>query len=234
MTQRTTPIEDSTVEQVVAFVREGIIGGDFRPGVKLLPKQIAESCGTSFIPVREALRVLESEGFVNFVHNRGAWVTPLSKADLQDIYMIRIELECEAVRQAAPFTKAEIAHLEDLLARSRDRHEHRDNAALVTLNREFHFSIYEKAGSPRRLKVIDQLWLHSARYQRLSLNFRHDGADTEHGRMLSKLGRGDHDGAATALKSHLETTVRVMSRQIDDSESHTTPSLLAEHVLVTG
>ena len=226
MRQRTTPIEDSTVEQVVAFVREGIIGGDFRPGAKLLPKQIAESCGTSFIPVREALRVLESEGFVNFMHNRGAWVTPLSKADLQDIYMIRIELECEAVRQATPFTKVEIAHLDDLLARSRDRHEDRDNAALVVLNREFHFSIYEKASSPRRLRLIDQLWLHSARYQRLSLDYRHDGADTEHRRMLTKLRRGDHEGAATALQSHLETTVRLMNRQIDKSESQATLSLL--------
>ena len=224
MAQHSTPIEDSSVEQVVTFVREGIIGGDFRPGAKLLPKQIAESCGTSFIPVREALRVLESEGFVNFVHNRGAWVTPLSKADLQDIYMIRIELECEAVRQATPFTKVEIAHLDDLLVRSRDRHKHGDNAAIVVLNREFHFSIYEKAESPRRLKLISQLWLHSARYQRLSLNDRHDGADTEHRRMLNKLRVGDHQGAAAELKSHLETTVRLMNRQIDDSESNATSS----------
>ena len=93
----------------MTFIREGIISGDYRPGAKLLPKQIAESCGTSFIPVREALRVLESEAFVSFVHNRGAWVTPLSKADLQDIYMLRIELECEAVNQATPFTEVEIA-----------------------------------------------------------------------------------------------------------------------------
>ena len=118
MERHDTPIEDSTVEQVLTYVREGIISGHFPPDVKLLPKQIAESCGTSFIPVREALRVLESEGFVNFVHNRGAWVTPLSLADLEDIYTIRIELECEAVRRAEPFSKAEIAHLDDLLARS--------------------------------------------------------------------------------------------------------------------
>mgnify|MGYP001179138509 FL=1 len=226
MTHRNSPVEDSTVEQVVTFIREGIISGDYRPGAKLLPKQIAESCGTSFIPVREALRVLESEAFVSFVHNRGAWVTPLSKADLQDIYMLRIELECEAVNQATPFTEVEIAHLDDLLARSRERHKRRDNAAIVVLNREFHFSIYKKAGSPRRMRLIDQLWLHSARYQRLSLDHRHDGADTEHRRILSKLNTGDHKGAASALKSHLDTTVRLMSGQIDDTEPHATSSLV--------
>ena len=94
------PTEDSTVEQVLDFVREGIISGRYPPRSKLLPKQIAEHCGTSFIPVREALRVLESEGFVAFVHNRGAWVTPLSLNDLKDLYEIRLELESEAVRRA--------------------------------------------------------------------------------------------------------------------------------------
>ncbi len=216
MAQRSTPIEDSTVEQVVTFVREGIISGEFPTAAKLLPKQIAEQCGTSFIPVREALRVLASEGFVSFVHNRGAWVTPLSRADLHDIYTIRIELECEAVRQAAPFSKAEIAHLEDILARMRDRHERQDNAAIVVLNRELHFSIYEQSGSPRRLKLINQLWLHSARYQRLALNYRDDAADAEHRRMVNSLSRKDHKGAARALKAHLETTEFLMTAQIDD------------------
>ena len=216
MERHDTPIEDSTVEQVLTYVRQGIISGYFPPDVKLLPKQIAQSCGTSFIPVREALRVLESEGFVKFVHNRGAWVTPLSLADLEDIYTIRIELECEAVRRAEPFSKAEIAHLDDLLERSRESHERRDNAELVALNRELHFAIYEKANSPRRLKLIAQLWLHSARYQRLSLNHRKDASDVEHRRVVTKLRRRDHEGAAIALKAHLETTVDLIREQIED------------------
>jgi len=137
-------------------------------------------------------------------------------ADLEDIYAIRIELECEAVRRAEPFSKAEIAHLDDLLARSRESHKHRDNTALVALNRELHFSIYEKANSPRRLKLIAQLWLHSARYQRLSLNYRKDASDVEHRRVVTKLRRGDHEGAAVALKAHLETTVSLIREQIED------------------
>lgn len=216
MTPRTSPIEDSTVEQVVVFVREGIISGEFAPGAKLLPKQIAEQCGTSFIPVREALRVLASEGFVSFVHNRGAWVTPLSKADLSDIYTIRIELECEAVRRAEPFSEAEIAHLDDLLSSLSDRHQQNDHAAIIVLNRELHFSMYQKSGSPRRLKLIDQLWLHSARYQRLVINHRDDGADAEHRDLVDHLRRSDHEGAASALKAHLETTVRLMTAEIGD------------------
>lgn len=230
MTQRTSPVEDSTVEQVVTFVRDGIINGDFPPSAKLLPKQIAEQCGTSFIPVREALRVLASEGFVSFVHNRGAWVTPLSKADLLDIYTLRIELECEAVRQASPFSEKELTHLDELVAQMRDRHKEQDNARIVALNRELHFAIYEKSGSPRRMKLIDQLWLHSARYQRLVLDYRHDAADAEHRLMVDKLRHGDHEDAAVALKTHLETTVRLTIAAVDvdvDGDSPTADLLLA-------
>lgn len=215
MERTDTPIEDSTVEQVLTFIRDAIIDGTFPPESKLLPKQIAEKCGTSFIPVREALRALESEGFVSFVHNRGAWVTPLSLADLEDLYIIRLELECQAVRQAAPFTKPEIARLDDLLAQSRDAHERGDNATIVALNRELHFSMYRKANSPRRLRLIEQLWLHSARYQRLSLNYRHDASDAEHRRIITRLRRGDHEGAAVALQAHLDTTVRLIREQIE-------------------
>lgn len=213
--QRNTTSEDSSVEQVLAFLRAGIISGRFPPESKLLPKFIAEECGTSFIPVREALRVLGSEGFVTFVHNRGAWVTSLSMSDLLDLYKIRIELETEAVRQAAPFSADEIGHLEHLLDLSDQAHRQGDQAAVVRLNRELHLAIYGKCDSPRRLKLIEQLWQHAARYQRLSLEFRHDASDAEHRRIIEQLARGDHDAAALELRSHLETTVHLIRQGIE-------------------
>jgi len=219
MEHRDTPSEDSNVEQVLAHVRERIISGEFPPSSKLLPKVIAEACGTSFIPVREALRVLESEGFVTFVHNRGAWVTPLSMSDLDDLYTIRIELECEAVRRAAPLSSDEIRRLEQLLERADVANRTGDRATVIEMNRELHLSIYSNAGSPRRMKLIEQLWLHSARYQRLSLLYRHDAADAEHRLILECLARRDQKGAAKALKTHLETTVRLLREGIESSHS---------------
>ena len=217
MALRETATDDSTVEQVLSHIRQGIISGFYPPDSKLLPKLIAERCGSSFIPVREALRVLESEDFVTFLHNRGAWVTPLSMSDLEDLYMIRIELECEAVRHAEELTTGEIEYLEKLLSKSRASHKRGDKARVVAINRDFHFAIYSKSNSPRRLKLIDQLWKHSARYQRLSLNSRHDGADSEHHAIIDGLREGDHRSAAKALKLHLETTVSLISEQINSA-----------------
>jgi DNA-binding GntR family transcriptional regulator len=219
MEQRDSIAEDSTVEQVLVYVRDGILNGSLPPRSKLLPKVIAEACGTSFIPVREALRVLESEGFVSFVHNRGAWVTPLSIDDLDDLYTIRIELECETIRRAATCSAAEIRHLERLLTLADKASRRGDRATVIELNREFHFTIYSRANSPRRMKLIEQLWLHSERYQRLSLAFRHDASDAEHRLVLDGLAGGDHNAAARALRAHLETTVRLIREGIEASRS---------------
>jgi DNA-binding GntR family transcriptional regulator len=92
------------------------------------------------------------------------------------------------------------------------------NAKLVALNRELHFSMYRKAHSPRRLKLIEQLWLHSARYQRMSLDFRHDASDAEHRKIVNKLRRGDHEGAAEALRAHLQTTVDLLREGLESAD----------------
>lgn len=201
---------DSSVEQVLDFTRRAIVEGRYAPDTKLVPRQIAAECGVSFIPVREALRVLASEGFVTFFHNRGAWVTPLSIADLEDLYAIRIELEAEAVRRAAPLSSIEIEKLNDLLDASSRASQRNDRHKILALNREFHFSIYEKSQSPRRLKLIEQMWQHAERYQRLSLNFRHDAAEDEHRDIVKALERDDSRGAVLALRTHLETTVHLI------------------------
>lgn len=198
---------DSTVEAVLKFTRQAIVDGRFAPNTKLVPRQIAMECGVSFIPVREALRVLVSEGFVTFFHNRGAWVTPLSITDLEDLYAIRVELETEAVRRASPLSKADINRLTNFLD-SADRASARgDRKRVLALNRDFHFFIYEKTQSPRRLRLIEQMWQHAERYQRLSLNYRHDAADEEHRSIIMALAMNDSHGAARAMQTHLETTV---------------------------
>jgi DNA-binding GntR family transcriptional regulator len=203
-------LEDSSVDHVLTRIRQRIIAGDYPPNSKLLPKQIAEDCGTSFIPVREALRALESEGFVSFVRNRGAWVTPISISDLEDLYSIRLELECETVRRAEPMNDAELTVLEDILVESIEASAQGDQTRVIELNRALHFSLYAKANSPRRLRLIEQLWLHSARYQRFSLVYRYDASDGEHRQIVEAVADGDQHRAADALRTHLETTVTLV------------------------
>lgn len=207
---RTSRNSDSTVDQVVQHIRQGIIKGRYQHDTKLLPKLIAKRCGTSFIPVREALRILESEGFVVFRHNRGAWVTTLSLADLEELYDLRIELESKAVLRASAFGERDIALLRDIVSRINIANSRGEAHRVVALNRDLHFLIYRRSNSPRRIKMIEQLWLHAERYQHLSVQFRHDAADEEHREIIDLLAAGDHAKAADALAHHLTTTVELL------------------------
>lgn len=207
---QTNRSNDSSVAHVVEHIRKGIITGLYQRESKILPKQIAERCGTSFIPVREALRILESEGFILFRHNRGAYVTPLSLTDLKDLYKLRIELEAEAVVQSRSFDDSELEKLSTLIKKMSHGYLEGNSARVVKLNRDFHFRIYDHCDSPRRLRIIRQLWLHAERYQHLSLQVRHDAADDEHTAIVDALSNRDHSLAAEALRTHLITTVSLL------------------------
>lgn len=212
-------VDDSSVELVINHIRSNIISGRYPADSKLLPKLIAEQCGTSFIPVREAMRALESEGLVSFIHNRGVWVTPLSIEDLDDLYAIRIELETGAVCAAEKFSDKEIARLEQILDKMAEYRKQGEYSKVIKLNYDFHFSIYQKSNSPRRLKLIEQMWVHAERYQRLSLRYRHDAADSEHHEIIKGLTAYDNDLAAEALRTHLETTARLVRSSFATNEN---------------
>lgn len=204
-------VRDSSVAKVLGYARDRIISGEFQPGTKLLPKILAEDCGTSLIPVREAFRALESEGLVTFIHNRGVWVSPLSLEDLNDLYSVRLLIESDTVKMAEPFTQVEIKRLETYLEQACRAAKNGHDETIVTLNRSFHFLIYEKAKSPWRMNLIENLWSHTERYQRLSVHLRHDAADDEHRAIIDCLVSGDHNGASKAMTAHLESTANLIA-----------------------
>ncbi len=212
---------DSSVAHVVEHLRHGIITGRYRRDSKILPKQIADRCGTSFIPVREALRILEAEGFILFRHNRGAWVTSVSLVDLEDLYDVRIALEADAVAKSKPFSDADLEGLRILIEKMSKAYADDDSNRVVRLNRDFHFRIYSNCESERRMRIIRQLWMHAERYQQLSLQVRHDAADDEHRAILDALSARDHELAAEALRTHLITTVSLLKDGWQRVESST-------------
>ncbi len=97
-------------------VREAIFSGLLPEGTQLRQDQLAEQYGTSRIPVREALRQLESEGLVRIEPNKGAVVTSLSVGDVLEMLDIRIALECHALRLAVPnMVEEDFAYAESIL-----------------------------------------------------------------------------------------------------------------------
>ena len=138
----------SLVDRVHAATREAILSGVHPPGSRLLVSTIAAENGVSTIPVREAIRRLESERLVVIELNRGATVAPISVDDLRDVYETRIVMECNALRRAYPNlndeilsgARADLERMTSLLRAGRDRDAYLHH-------RGFHYALYEPAGS---------------------------------------------------------------------------------------
>jgi DNA-binding GntR family transcriptional regulator len=203
--------QSSSVEHALAFMRRRILSGEYPPGSRLPLNVLARETGVSLIPVREALRVLETERLIETTRNRGARVVPLSVDDMNDLYAVRTVLETEAVKNAAAIdTAVEEQELLDILSQMRFAVSKNDTDEVIRLHKQYHFAIYRRSNSPWLLYLIDLLWNHSERYQRLSLGLRHDAADEEHRQILDAVVAGRSDLAAEALKHHLATTAKIV------------------------
>jgi DNA-binding GntR family transcriptional regulator len=151
---------------LVDRLRDEIVRGDFEPGEYLRLDDIAARFDVSTMPVREALRELESEGLVTIYPHRGAVVTKLTASDLRDIYDIRATLESMATRPAvARMTEATCRELAAVIERMDQQLGH--IAALVKLNHQFHTTLYAASGRRhlceinRTLRYRTQHYLHA-------------------------------------------------------------------------
>src|SRR6187551_998389 len=97
------PLQRQTVASMtVEALRERILRGDYPEGEPLRQDTLADELGVSRIPVREALRQLEAEGLVTVTPHRGAIVTTLSAAELEEVFALRAEVESALLRAAIP------------------------------------------------------------------------------------------------------------------------------------
>lgn len=208
----------SLVDRVLGLVRGRILSGEYEPGSHLRLHALAEQTGASLIPVREALRILEAERLVETTPNRGARVAPISRADLEDLYRVRVLLETQSIRDSGPLGDDEKSLLAGILESLQGAFDTEDYELALRLHRQFHFGLYSRASSEWLLTLIDLLWKHTERYQRLSLRLRVDSGYHEHWDVLEAISSGDVEGAAQALKRHLETTAEVVGAAYTDGE----------------
>ncbi|MGH2403657.1 MAG: GntR family transcriptional regulator, partial [bacterium] len=153
-------------ERAAEYLRLSIVQGKLLPGQKIPQDEIGEDLGISRMPVREALRTLEAEGFVRLLPNRGAVVRELSVRDIREVYQIRIELEGLTARLAAPRVSPEqLERLRRLMALMSRTVEQDDIQRLLELNKDFHHTCYESADNARLLRMIQDLRNYSLRYR---------------------------------------------------------------------
>ena len=104
----------SLTEEIADVVRERILRGEYEIGEKIKENQIATELRVSRTPIREAFKLLENEGLIDYVPNRGCFAKGFTKQDVEDIYAVRESLEELAVVWAVErISPEEIAALEE-------------------------------------------------------------------------------------------------------------------------
>jgi DNA-binding GntR family transcriptional regulator len=195
-------------ETAYTVIRGMILSGELGPGEQLVEEALAERCGVSRTPVREALRRLESELFVRRSESQRSFVAEWSLDDLEDAFTIRAMLEGLAARRAAARITPE--QLEQIRARNRHIGEaiHGDTPnvlAFLDHNRELHAIVLDAAGSQRLASalalVVEQpvVWRTAQSYGRENLLRSH----REHEELLVALERGDGDWASAVMTGHI-------------------------------
>ncbi|MET0179996.1 MAG: GntR family transcriptional regulator [Novosphingobium sp.] len=192
-------------EQVADYLREGIIAGRFPRGARLKQQEIATLLQTSITPVREALKLLEAEGYVSGDSFRGSTVAPFDIEASEETLSLRILLETRLVRAATErATAADLAELRTLASEFDRAFAAGDNETARAANYRFHNRMFEIAAMPQTLHFVQILW---ARYPFDLIN-RVEGrvrrAAAEHDELLLAMAAGDVATAMLATRQHIE------------------------------
>jgi DNA-binding GntR family transcriptional regulator len=195
-------------DHAYARIRSMIVSGELPPGAQIREEALAEECGVSRTPIRDALRRLESELFIRRTDTQRSFVADWSLDDIEEAFVLRGMLEGLAARRAA----ARISW--DQLERLRQHNAAiglavekpvPDVTAFLEHNRDFHAIILTSAGSPRLTNLLSRLieqpvvWRTAQNYDRDNLRRSH----REHDELLAAFARHDGDWAESVMAGHI-------------------------------
>jgi len=197
-------------DAVCAKIRDEILSGALKPGVRLQQTELAERFGISRMPVRDALRKLEAEGLVTVYPGRGAVGATLDLDELRDIYQIRFILEEAAARMsAAAVTSEDMVELTELVYKMEEACRKGDLGAWLELDRKFHMTSYRHCRNSRLLDTIDSIWNATQHFRRAycTLPGGMQKAHDEHRRIIAGLEKKDSETFAALVREHLQETL---------------------------
>lgn len=193
-------------EDVAERLREQIFAHELAPGSWLDEQSLAIAFGISRTPMREAIKVLASEGLVTTKMNKGAYVTEVDRRDLEQIFTVLSLLEGQAAKETAvKATEAQLTQLDNLHHRLEKAAADRDTEQFFEINVKFHELIQEIAGNKWMNGVIEDLRkvLKLQRRDSLSRSGRLLSSLIEHREILQAILKRDPLAAELAMRKHL-------------------------------
>lgn len=193
-------------EEAADRLRDLIVQGQLRPGERLNERLLTAQLGLSRTPLREAFKVLSTEGLVNLLPNRGAIVAPLDPVKLQESLAVLGALEALAGELACRHaTQAQINEIQALHYEMRARHARADLAGYFLFNQAIHLKLVEATGNGVLVQAYRNLNanIRRARYMANLSRERWDAAVREHDAILEALKQRDAPRLRALLADHL-------------------------------
>lgn len=198
--------------KVCNVIREAIIKGQFKPGERLKQSDLAEKLGVSRMPIREALRKLETEGLITLVPHKGAIVKTIKLEDIKEVYALRAQLERMALLQSADNLSSEdlkqLSKLVELMDEATDVNQ------FVECNIEFHRLLLDQCKWERLNAFIDTLWNGLPQQTPHLITGQRETSNIEHRKILEALKREDKETAADILSTHILRTGETLIKNL--------------------
>lgn len=201
-------------QEVAERLRQRIFANKLPPGSWIDEQSLAEEYGISRTPLREALKVLASEGLVTLRPRRGCYVTEISEADLNHIFPLLGLLEGHAIVEAMRHAKSddidELESLHDKLERAaRDDKTQR----FFDTNQEFHKKIHELSGNRWLMMMIQDLRkvMRLSRQMSLTREGRLQQSLDEHRQIMAAIRKNDPKEAETLMRNHFQSCLTVLA-----------------------
>jgi DNA-binding GntR family transcriptional regulator len=207
-------------DMVAAELRRLILDGSLEPGERLVEDRLAQLLGVSRNPIREAMRVLEAEGFLDVVSRRGAFVAKLSGRQADDLFHVRLALEPLGARLAASAEERETS----LLARAwaildlvNSSGPEEDLDTLSTLHTELHSLIFEMTRNDYLIAIAIPMVKRGQWLLRQAAPLQSPDAWAEHHGLIAAIEAGDADLAEAAARHHVLNVRSTLRPRLDQA-----------------
>ena len=225
-----TPEEIKTIPQTAghltkqqfayATLRESIMKGELAPGTRLVIDDLAKLFAISIIPVREALRLLQSEGLVVSVAHVGATVAPISRQSVAEVFTVLEGLEVVATRTAAErAAPADLDHLATIVAAMDEALDADAPQRWAELNTRFHLAISDLTAMPMLQEMMRRAFDHWDRVRRHYFSGvlvrRARRAQAEHRLMLDQMRARDLAALEQTIREHNQAALAAYAAYLD-------------------
>ncbi len=193
-------------DEVAERLRELILSGDLEPKARVNELELTERFGISRTPLREAIKILATEGLLELLPNRGARVASISNQEIDDMIEVVAGLEATAADLACRrITDAEVAAIEGLHGRMVEAWRRGDDPAYFGLNREIHEAIMAASRNATLQGIYANLSgrIQRTRYSAHKTPEQWARAVDEHEEMIRLLNARDGERLASVMRAHI-------------------------------